>query len=119
MLDTSQNGITHVYSKTYHRDSGHLAQRYAWAYPHEVSAVAVLSAVTYDQPEAPAKAIPFLVVLGDSDHLGGVKQVQQFTRDLQEAGFTVELHILPGVGHTMTDDARKLTLEYFKRTMTR
>jgi poly(3-hydroxybutyrate) depolymerase len=96
---------------------GHLAQRYAWAYPKDVGAVAVLSAVTYDQPEAQAKAIPFLITLGDADHLGGVKQVQQFTQDLQQAGFIAELHILPDVGHTVTDDARRLTLEFFKRTM--
>jgi phospholipase/carboxylesterase len=97
---------------------GHLAQRYTWAYPDSAAAVAVLSAVTYDQAEAQAKAVPFLVVLGDSDHLGGVKQVQQFTQDLQQAGFTAELHILPGVGHTVTNEARELTLEFFKRFMT-
>lgn len=98
---------------------GHLAQRYAWAYPEDVAAGAVLSAVTYDQPEVQAKAISFLIVLGDADHLGGVDQVQQFTQDLQQAGFTAELHILPGVGHTMTDEARELTLEFFKRAMRR
>jgi predicted esterase len=97
---------------------GHLTQRYAWAYPEDVQAVAVLSAVTYDKPEVQAKAIPFLITLGDADHLGGVKQVQQFTQDLQQAGFNAELHILPGVGHAVTDDARKLTLEFFKRTHT-
>ena len=57
-------------------------------------------------------------MLGDSDHLGGVEQVQQFTHDLQRAGFTAELHILPGVGHSLTDDARELALEFFKRFMT-
>jgi predicted esterase len=98
---------------------GHLAQRFAWAYPEDVAAVAVLSAVTYDQPEAQATAIPFLIVLGDADHLGGVKQVQQFTQDLQQAGFTAELHILPDVGHTVTNEARQLTLEFFKRTLSR
>jgi phospholipase/carboxylesterase len=96
---------------------GHLAQRYTWAYPEDVGAVAVLSAVTYDKPEVQAKAVPFLITLGDADHLGGVKQVQQFTQGLQQAGFTAELHILPGVGHTVTDEARELTLEFFKRTM--
>ncbi len=98
---------------------GHLAQRYTWAYPEDVAAVAVLSAVTYDQPEAQAKAIPFLITLGDGDHLGGEEQVQQFTQNLQQAGFAAELHILPGVGHSITDDARQLTLEFFKRHMTR
>ena len=97
---------------------GHLAQRYTWAYPNEVTAVAVLSAVTYDQPAAQASATPFLVVLGDGDHLGGVEQVQQFTQDLQQAGFRAELHILPGIGHSMTDDARELTLNFFMRFMT-
>ena len=83
---------------------GHLTQRFAWAHPEDVSAAAVLSAVTYDQPEVQAKAIPFLMVLGDADHLGGVEQVTRFTQDLQEAGFTAELHILPDVGHTITDE---------------
>lgn len=97
---------------------GHLAQRYAWAYPEEVAAVAVLSAVTYDRPEAQAKAIPFLITLGDGDHLGGVEQVQQFAQDLKQVGFMTELHILPGVGHTMTREALDLTLEFFRRVMT-
>jgi phospholipase/carboxylesterase len=98
---------------------GHLTQRFAWAYPKDVAAVAVLSAVTYDQPEAQAQAIPFLVVLGDADHLSGVEQVRQFTQDLQQAGFSAELHILPGVGHEGSDEARELTLEFFKRTLLR
>jgi dipeptidyl aminopeptidase/acylaminoacyl peptidase len=75
--------------------------------------------VIYDQPEAQAKAIPFLIALGDGDHLGGVEQMQQFMQNLQHAGFSAELHILPGVGYIVTDDARELTLEFFKRTMTR
>jgi predicted esterase len=98
---------------------GHLTQRFAWAYPEDVGAAAVLSAVTYDEPEAQAKAIPFLIVMGDADHLGGVDQVEQFTQELQQAGFTAELHILPNVGHTVTNEARELTLEFFKRTLTR
>ncbi|CAG0926430.1 hypothetical protein TFLX_00081 [Thermoflexales bacterium] len=96
---------------------GHLAQRYTWAYPDEVAAVAVLSAVTYDQPEAQAKDIPFLVVLGDGDHLGGVEQIEQFAQGLQRAGFKVELRVLSGVGHTLSAEARELTLEFFKQTM--
>jgi poly(3-hydroxybutyrate) depolymerase len=96
---------------------GHLTQRFAWAYPDSVAAVAVLSAVTYDEPEVQAKAIPFLITLGDGDHLGGVAQVQQFAQDLQQAGFTTELHILPGVGHDITSEARALTIDFFKRAL--
>ncbi len=95
---------------------GRLAQRFAWAYPEDTAGAAILAAVEYDLPAEAAKAVPFLVVLGDKDHLGGVEQVQDFAGTLRQTGFTVELHILPGVVHELTDEMRELTLNFFRQT---
>ncbi len=96
---------------------GHLAQRFAWAYPDAVGAVTVLSAVTYDTPEKLSKDIPFLTVIGDYDHTNGIEQVKTFTEQLKKVGFSAEFQILPDTGHLMTDAASQLTLEFFRKTV--
>ena len=94
----------------------HLAQRYAWAYPESVGAVSVIIAVTYDPPKPQAKDIPFLVISGDVDPRNAVEITQEFTHALQQNGFTVEEHILPGVGHIVTEEMITLTLGFYRRT---
>jgi len=96
---------------------GHLVQRFAWAYPEITGGAAVLSAVMYDPPAPLSKTVPFLVVLGDYDHRGGVEKVQAFAAELKDAGFSVDLQILPKVGHLMTEEARELTMAFFRQTV--
>jgi poly(3-hydroxybutyrate) depolymerase len=95
----------------------HLTQRYAWAYPESVGAVSLIIAVTYDPPELQAKDIPFLVISGDVDPIDAVEITQDFTHALQQDGFSVEEHILPGVGHLVAEEMIDLTLDFYRRTM--
>ena len=94
----------------------HLAQRYAWAYPDSVSAISVIIAVTYDPPELQARDIPFLVITGDFDPVDAVEITQEFTHALQRNGFSVEEHILPGVGHVVNKEMITLTTDFYRRT---
>jgi poly(3-hydroxybutyrate) depolymerase len=90
-------------------------QGFAFAYPELVTGVSVLSSGNYYEPGSGASNIPFLVVIGDQDDLIGVKSAGQFSEMLKQAGFSVDLHLLPGVKHEITDQARELTINFYRR----
>lgn len=91
------------------------AQAFTFDHPDRVAAVAVLSSGNYIDPAAAARGIPFLVVIGERDKAAALSGAQQFNQSLQQDGFSVEFHTLPGVAHTFTDHHRDLTLDFFKK----
>ena len=91
------------------------AQAYAFDNPKSVSAVAVLSSGNYIEPPPAARGIPFLAVIGDQDDPVGLENARSFTDSLKQAKFTVELVILPGVGHRITPRALELAIALFQR----
>jgi poly(3-hydroxybutyrate) depolymerase len=95
---------------------GLLAQRFAWNYPTSTSAIAILSAVTYDRFNAQAKDIPVLVVVGDADPYLSVYEVRAYADELALAGFSVDLQVLHGVGHQVTGATLNLTMDFYSRT---
>lgn len=86
-------------------------------YPQYVSGVSVLSAGNYYDVNLGAKDIPFLVVIGDQDHPFSVEQSALFSQYLEQNGFDVQYKALPGVGHTVTKEAIKLTIDLFRKTI--
>ena len=62
-----------------------------------------------------ARDIPFLVVTGDQESPRRLEVSKQIVSLLEGNGFEVEYYLLPGVGHTVTDDARKLTIDLFRK----
>ncbi len=91
-------------------------QGYALHYPDSVVGVAVLSAGNYYEPSTlRAKEVPFLVVIGDQDNPVGIKSAELFTETLEQKGFSVELRILPDVGHMVTTEAKEMTIEFFRQ----
>ncbi len=93
-------------------------QGMAFKYPQYVSGVAILSAGNYYPPTS-ATNIPMLVVIGDHDDPGAVSTSADFAASLQQAGFDVKYVVLPGVGHTLTNQARQLTIDLFRKTQGR
>jgi predicted esterase len=91
------------------------AQAFAFDYPGWVESAAILSSGNYVEPSPAARKIPFLVVIGDQD--AGLRGANAFTQLLQQRGFTVDLHVLPGVGHTFTPTHRDLTIAFYHQTM--
>lgn len=91
------------------------AQGFAFAYPKSVTGVAVLSSGNYYEPGSNASSIPFLVVIGDQDNPVGVKSAGLFSDMLKLAGFSIDLHILPGVKHEITSQAKELTIAFYRR----
>jgi phospholipase/carboxylesterase len=91
------------------------AQGFAFDYPGSVTGVAVLSSGNYYEPSSNASGIPFLVVIGDQDYAAAVKSAGQFSEMLKQAGFSIEMHILPGVKHEITQEAKELTIEFYRR----
>ena len=91
-------------------------QGYAFHYPKSITGVAVLSAGNYYEPSTlKAKEVPFLVMIGDQDNPVGIKSAELFTEVLEQKGFSVELHVLPGVGHAVTTEAKEMTIEFFRQ----
>jgi phospholipase/carboxylesterase len=92
-------------------------QGFAFKYPNAVGGVAVLSSGNYYQPNSRASGIPFLVVIGDKDDAVSVAGANGFASLLQQYGNPVELHILEGVGHSVTREHKQLTIDLFRRTV--
>ncbi len=90
-------------------------QGFAFDYPSSVTGTAVLSAGNYYEPSQGAHDVPFLVVIGDQDNPAGVKTAGEFRDLLKQAGYSVEFHLLPGIGHTVTDQALDLTIDFYRR----
>jgi predicted esterase len=91
-------------------------QGYAYHYPKSVAGVAVLSAGNYYEPSTlKAKDVPFLVVIGDQDNPVGIKSARLFTEVLEQKGFSVDLRVLPDVGHAVTVEAKEMTIEFFRQ----
>jgi phospholipase/carboxylesterase len=90
-------------------------QDFAFNYPQRVSGVVVLSAGNYYPPAAGARGIPFLVVIGGSDDRAAVAGSEQFVAGLQQSGYQVEYYVLPGVGHTVTNTGKRLTIAFFQQ----
>lgn len=91
-----------------------LVQGYAFRYPQSVKGVAVLSPGYAFSSTMSARDIPFLVVIGDQELPRRLKAAHQLVSLLEQNNFEVEYQLLPGVGHTLTTEARKLTIDFFR-----
>ena len=90
-------------------------QCYTFHYPQLVKGTAVISPGNYCGPTTSARDIPFLVVIGDQELPRRLETAGQLVSLLEQNHVEVEYHLLPGVGHTLTDEARKLTIEHFRK----
>ena len=92
-----------------------LVQGYAFRNPHSVKGVAVLSPGYAFSSTLNAQDIPFLVITGDRETPRRLAATQRLVSLLEQNNFDVEYHLLHGVGHTLTNEARKLTIEHFRK----
>ena len=88
-------------------------QAYAFDHPRSVKAVAVLSSGNYYEPSPASQDIPFLVVIGDQDNPISLQNAQLFSELLEQNDYSVELDVLPGVGHEITPQALELTIRLY------
>ncbi len=91
------------------------AQGFAFVHPTEVVAVATLSAGNYYEPDPQAQSVIFLVAIGDQDNSAGIRGAERFSQALEQEGFSTEFHVLPGVGHVLSLEAKELTIALFDR----
>jgi pimeloyl-ACP methyl ester carboxylesterase len=94
---------------------GTFVQGYAFNYPGNVSGAAVISAGVFYTPTPRASHVPFLVIVGDQDSPRRLNGSQELAQTLAQAGYWVELHLLPGVGHDAPPEAIELTISFFRR----
>lgn len=88
-------------------------QAYTFDHPDSVKAAALLSSGNYYGPDPAAQEVPILVVIGDRDDPTAVKNAQLFTELLKENQFSVELNILPDVGHEISPQALERTIRLY------
>jgi predicted esterase len=91
-------------------------QGFTYHYPQYVSGLSILSAGVYLDPGMFSYLIPMLVVIGDRDHPDSVQGSSFFVSNLQLYGFDVQYVVLPGVGHVVTNEGIRLTIELFRKT---
>jgi pimeloyl-ACP methyl ester carboxylesterase len=92
-------------------------QGFTYHYPQYVNGLSILSSGVYLNPNMFAELVPILVVIGDRDDPVAVQSSQIFVRDLGKFGFDVQYEIMPGVGHTVTKDGIRWTIELFRKTI--
>jgi predicted esterase len=92
-------------------------QGFTYHYPDYVSGLSILSSGVYLDPKMFAQLVPMLVVIGGADNQQAVQTSQLFVDGLKSYGFDVEYKVLPGVGHTVTREGIRATIELFRKTM--
>jgi predicted esterase len=92
-------------------------QGFTYHYPQYVSGLSILSSGVYLNPNVFAELVPILVVIGDGDNEDAVQTSQVFVSDLRQFGFDIQYELMPGVGHAVTKDGVKLTLDLFRKTI--
>ena len=91
---------------------GDFALAYAYRYPHAIVGVSVISAGSFPQPSAQAIDLPVLITVGERDD-ERAQAAQGFSEALEARGFAARLVVLPGVGHQLSGDATRLTLDFY------
>lgn len=90
-------------------------QGYAYHYPEFVSGLAILSTgYTLIGLEA---NIPILLVSGQVEYPESVKANDDFYKYMVNKGADIEYHISPGINYWVTDEAKKMTIELFRKTI--
>jgi pimeloyl-ACP methyl ester carboxylesterase len=97
---------------------GDFALAYAYRYPNAIVGVSVISAENFPQPSSQGIDLPVLITVGDRDD-ERVEAAQDFSEAMEARGFAARLVVLPGVGHQLSGDATRLTLDFFKQVTQR
>jgi predicted esterase len=96
---------------------GQFVHGYAFMNPSYIVGVSVIATGNYYEPPTSSRHIPFVVIVGENDHAGNVKNANQLAGLLAQGGYYVELHVLSGEGHTISKEAIEITLSLFDRTV--
>jgi len=89
-------------------------EMYGFRYAKWVAAVSMISAGDFDDATSQARNIPYLVIVGGNE-ADRLELNRGFANYLEQLGFNVTFHVVPNAGHTMTEEARKVTLEFYRQ----
>lgn len=88
-------------------------QGYALNYPNSVAGVSVISAGNFYPVDITLRNIKYLITVGDRDR-ERIDPSRRFAHHLDTLGAQAEHHVIAGVGHAMSDEARELTVQFFQ-----
>jgi predicted esterase len=89
-------------------------QGYAHDHPQSVSGLAILS-TAYSIEGVPP--VPAVIITGSFEYHSSIEANEKLFADMRKRGADVEYHLQPWVGHRVTDKARTLTIECFRKTI--
>jgi dienelactone hydrolase len=121
-----QNTINHIYAEhsiapqifiTGFSAGGQFVHGYVFENPSYIVGVSVMAPGNAYQPTTAASHIPFVVIVGERDDPGNVEMAQQLAAMLESSGYSVDFHVLPGVGHRISSGAIEATLELYDRVI--
>jgi phospholipase/carboxylesterase len=98
---------------------GHFLQHYVFENPSYIAGVSIMTPGNAEQPTAAASHVPFLVIVGERDDPGNVEMAQRLAAMLGGSGYSVELHVLQGVGHRISSGAIEASLALYDRVVIR
>ncbi len=88
---------------------------YTYENPKSISGAAILSSGEYFEPWNLARDVKFLFVIGDQDNPAAVQGAHSLADLLNRNDYSVRLEILPGIGHTITQQAVDFTMDLYRR----
>lgn len=90
-------------------------QGYAYHFPQSVSGLAILSTgYVIIGIEVPA---PIVLITGNLESSSSLQANQDFYDYMTQQGHDIEYHVLSGMGDWVSDKAKKLTIELFRKTV--
>jgi phospholipase/carboxylesterase len=98
---------------------GQFVLGYTFMNPNYVVGVSAIAPGNYYDPPSTSRHIPFVVIVGDDDDPGNVEIANQLARLLDQAGYSAELHVLEGEGHSVSGDAIEITFDLYDHTIGR
>ncbi len=123
-----ENALAHILNSIYKQYSienkvflagfsagAQFVQGFAFDIPSYVSGVSSISSGNYYPPTRQSRNIPFLVIIGDRDDSVRIEGAKAFVSALERNGYSVEYHLLRGVGHSVSRETKDLTIAFFRK----
>jgi poly(3-hydroxybutyrate) depolymerase len=90
-------------------------QGFAYHYPNSVSGLAILS-TGYSITDLNTR-VPMILVTGNIESPSAIQANEIFYKAMKNKGIDIQYHVLPWVGHRVTNKAKQLTIELFRKTV--
>jgi poly(3-hydroxybutyrate) depolymerase len=96
---------------------GQFVHGYAFMNPNYVAGVSVIAPGNAYPPPTETRHIPFLIIVGARDQAGNQQVARQLATQLNQTGYSVQLMVLDGMGHAISEEAIQDTLNLYEQVV--